>query len=120
MYKSFVVVLSLLSIWLIHLLANHFTYYNLAVSTHTELINKTHYAQITNQDLQAGAFDLVESTLCNKITDDLTRQCIADFNRVKAHCAKKHFEDADVMGFTEQKVNILLILFNQCRQHIYL
>ena len=114
MYKSFVLALCPLAFWLSYLLANHLTYQDLAVNTHAELINKTHYAQITNQDLQAGAFDLVESTLCSKITDKLTRQCIANFNQVKAHCVKKHFEDVDVMGFTEQKVNIALEQFNQC------
>ncbi|MCJ8273761.1 MAG: hypothetical protein MJK04_30725 [Psychrosphaera sp.] len=118
MYKPFVVVICLLTLWLTHLLANHFIYRGLGVTNHAELTIKTQYAQINNHDLQAGAFDFVESTLCHKITDDLTRQCIADFNQVKAHCVKKHLDGVDVMGFTEQKVNRLLEQFNQCSQHL--
>jgi CRISPR/Cas system-associated endonuclease Cas3-HD len=97
-------------------LINWLIYKDIEVTNYSELISKAKYGQITHSDLRAGSFDLIEDSLCLMIKDELTKECISDFQKTKDICANKIFDNKNLKGFSQDQTDNLIRLFNFCRQ----
>ena len=116
MKKSRIVILALFCTLILYQFINWIIYKDIEVTNYSELISKAKYGQITHSDLRSGAFDLIENSLCLMIKDELTKECISDFQRTKNICADKIFGDKNLKGFDQDQTDNLIRLFNVCRQ----
>jgi hypothetical protein len=98
-------------------LYGYFRYNKIEVSNYAELMKKAEYGQISHRDLRVGAFDLIENSQCKLITEDLTRECLKEFEISKEPCAKGVLDSHDIKDFDEHDTLELLRQFNLCRQN---
>jgi len=114
--KSSIFIIILALLWLTYESSNWFVYRDITVSTHSELMKKAVYGQITHDDLRLGAYDLVEHSLCLMVKDELTQQCISQFKANKERCSIEILDVANLDGFGKNETHELLRQFNLCRQ----
>ena len=81
--KSKYVILAILVIYISYQFTNWLIYKDLKVTNYSELMIKSKYGQITQSDLRAGSFDLIENSLCLMLSDELTNECISNFQSTK-------------------------------------
>jgi hypothetical protein len=90
-------------------------YQTLEVIDYNTMLKKAEYASINNKELRIGAFQLVEGILCKKITDELTRECIYEYNKSKDLCAEEILDKVDAENLNENKASLIVRQFNVCR-----
>jgi len=114
--KSNRFILTLALLWSIYETINWFVYRDITVNDHSELMSKAVYGQISHEDLRIGAYDLIENSLCLMINEELTEQCISQFQATKERCSVEILDVARLGGIGKNETHELLRQFNLCRQ----
>jgi hypothetical protein len=114
--KSSIFIITIALLWLTYESINWYVYRHISVSNHSELMKKASYGQITHDDLRFGAYDLVENSLCLMLSEELTEQCISQFQATKEKCSVEILDVANLDGFGKNETHELLRQFNLCRQ----
>jgi hypothetical protein len=92
------------------------TYPHIEVIDYDTMIKKAEYGSINNNELRIGAFDLINNSLCIKVTDDLTTECRDKFKSKKENCAQLKLDTVDATKLNGNQAYLTVRQFNVCRK----